>query len=137
MSTVETLKSEAKRLRSHFSKKNIQISNSQALEAIAAIHEHKDWNTAVAMHGAAYQGDSKSAAAELYTVPRATICITPEMTIDDVRKEVTWQIRNNPNLFRLRVDASVSDKQIQEAYRVADEIERKGFNVVVDTALNS
>ncbi|EKL8567169.1 glyoxalase superfamily protein [Pseudomonas aeruginosa] len=49
MQTVESLKSQAKRLRSHFSAQNIELNHSQALEAIAAIHGFKDWNTASAL----------------------------------------------------------------------------------------
>jgi hypothetical protein len=49
MITVETLKLQAKRLRNHIASKNLKISHSDSLEAIAAIHEYKDWNTASAM----------------------------------------------------------------------------------------
>lgn len=46
MTTIETLKSQAKRLRAHLFAKNIQLTHSQALEAVAAMHGHRDWNTA-------------------------------------------------------------------------------------------
>ncbi|EMM8808349.1 glyoxalase superfamily protein [Pseudomonas aeruginosa] len=49
MQTIESLKSQAKRLRTHFSAQNIELSHSQTLEAIAAIHGFKDWNTASAL----------------------------------------------------------------------------------------
>ncbi|HEK4046059.1 TPA: hypothetical protein SL338_003055 [Pseudomonas aeruginosa] len=49
MQTIESLKSQAKRLRTHFSALNIELSHSQALEAIAAVHGFKDWNTASAL----------------------------------------------------------------------------------------
>lgn len=140
MSKVEALKSEAKRLRNHFSKKNIQISNSQALEAIAAIHEHKDWNTAVAIEGAVSQSNSTSGSAEPISpqqekVRRSTICITPDMNIDDVREQVNLHLRSNPRCILLRVDASASLEQHREAYVVAREIEARGFAAEVDTAL--
>lgn len=48
MTTIESLKSQAKRLRAHLSAKNIQLTHSQALEAVAAMHGHRDWNTASA-----------------------------------------------------------------------------------------
>ncbi|MFV0455574.1 MAG: glyoxalase superfamily protein [Pseudomonas sp.] len=48
MPTIETLKTQAKLLRAHFSAQNIELGHSQALEAIAAIHGFKDWNTASA-----------------------------------------------------------------------------------------
>lgn len=142
MSKVEALKSEAKRLRNHFSKKNIQISNSQALEAIAAIHEHKDWNTAVAIGGAASQVNSTPGTAESSSPPpqeqarRSTVCVTPDMTIDDVREQVSLHLRSNPSCVVLRVDASASLEQHREAYMVSREIKARGFVAEVDTALD-
>jgi hypothetical protein len=51
MPTIETLKSQAKLLRNHFAKENNPLSHSQALEAIAAAHGFRDWNTASAASG--------------------------------------------------------------------------------------
>lgn len=48
MHTTEDLKSQAKRLRTHLVNQAVTLSHSQALEAIAAAHGHKDWNTASA-----------------------------------------------------------------------------------------
>lgn len=48
MTTIETLKSQAKRLRTHLSESNIPLTHSQVLEAVAVMHGHRDWNTAVA-----------------------------------------------------------------------------------------
>lgn len=48
MNTIETLKSQAKLLRNHFAAKDFPLTHSQALEAIAAVHGFKDWNTASA-----------------------------------------------------------------------------------------
>lgn len=48
MTTVETLKSQAKRLRTHLSESNIPLTHSQVLEAIAVMHGYRDWNTASA-----------------------------------------------------------------------------------------
>lgn len=58
MTKIETLKSQAKRLRTHLAAKNIPLSHSQALEAIAVMHGHRDWNTASAVakeHSASLQ----------------------------------------------------------------------------------
>jgi len=49
MTKIETLKSQAKRLRTHLATNNIPLSHSQALEAIAVMHGHRDWNTASAI----------------------------------------------------------------------------------------
>ncbi|KPY14368.1 hypothetical protein ALP73_200266 [Pseudomonas coronafaciens pv. garcae] len=48
MTTIETLKSQAKRLRAHLSESNIPLTHSQVLEAVAVMHGHRDWNTASA-----------------------------------------------------------------------------------------
>lgn len=49
MDTIKTLKSQARRLRSHLAEQHISLSHSQTLEAIAASHGFKDWNTACAL----------------------------------------------------------------------------------------
>lgn len=49
MTTIKTLKSQAKRLRTHLSESNIPLTHSQALEAVAVMHGHRDWNTASAV----------------------------------------------------------------------------------------
>ncbi|WPP02521.1 glyoxalase superfamily protein (plasmid) [Pseudomonas sp. HR96] len=51
MTTIETLKSQAKRLRAHLSESNIPLTHSQVLEAVAVMHGHRDWNTASAIAG--------------------------------------------------------------------------------------
>jgi hypothetical protein len=51
MTTIETLKSQAKRLRTHLSESNIPLTHSQVLEAVAVMHGHRDWNTASAAVG--------------------------------------------------------------------------------------
>ncbi len=48
MTTIETLKSQAKRLRTRLLASNIPLTHSQALEAVAAMHGHREWNTASA-----------------------------------------------------------------------------------------
>jgi hypothetical protein len=47
-SAVQALKSQAKGLRKHLADKGVEFTHSQALEAVAHSHGHKDWNTAVA-----------------------------------------------------------------------------------------
>lgn len=48
MTAIETLKSQAKRLRTHLSEIDISLTHSQVLEAVAVMHGHRDWNTASA-----------------------------------------------------------------------------------------
>jgi hypothetical protein len=48
MTMIETLKSQAKRLRTHLSEINVSLTHSQVLEAVAVMHGHRDWNTASA-----------------------------------------------------------------------------------------
>lgn len=125
MSTVENLKSQAKRLRNHLSALNIPLSHSQALEAIAVAHEYKDWNTA---------------SAKLQLIPASakptTICITADMSIDDVREEVSHCLRADPGFVLLRLDAATSGFQHRQAYEVAREIEARGVKAQVDSPLS-
>ncbi|ALN21800.1 MULTISPECIES: glyoxalase superfamily protein [Ectopseudomonas] len=48
MHNAEELKAQARRLRTHLKSNNIALSTSMSLEAVAAIHGYRDWNTAVA-----------------------------------------------------------------------------------------
>lgn len=47
-SAVRALKDQAKALRKHLGDRGVAFTHSQALEAVAHTHGHKDWNTAVA-----------------------------------------------------------------------------------------
>jgi hypothetical protein len=125
MSSIETLKSQAKRLRNHLTAKNLPLSHSQALEAIAAVHEYKDWNTAAA-----------KLQATLAPAKPTIICITADMSIDDVRAEVDECLRADPGYVRFRLDAAASGYQHREAYQVAREIEARGVKADVDSPLS-
>lgn len=59
------LKSQAKRLRKHLADHNLSLSHAQALEAVAAAHGFKDWNTA-------------SAAVQLAPAPEHQV-VTPDL----------------------------------------------------------
>lgn len=48
MHTTKSLKSQAKLLRAHLSSQGIELTHSQALEAVAASHAFKNWRTAEA-----------------------------------------------------------------------------------------
>lgn len=125
MTTIENLKSQAKRLRNNLAAKNIPLSHSQALEAIAAVHEYKDWNTASAKLQEALAPDKPM-----------TICITADMSIDDVRAEVSNCLRSDPGFVLLRLDAAASGFQHREAHEVSREIEARGVKVEVDSPLS-
>lgn len=125
MTTIENLKSQAKRLRNHLASQNIPLSHSQALEAIAAAHEYKDWNTA-----------SAKLQATLAPAKPTTICITADMSIDDVREEVNDYMRSDPGFVRLRLDAAASGFQHRDAYEVSREIEALGVRAEVDSPLS-
>lgn len=79
MTTIESLKSQAKRLRTHLAAQHLTVSHSQALEAIAAAHGFKDWNTASAMLPPSAQPESKSVSPELYPSLDAEVGRSPEM----------------------------------------------------------
>lgn len=48
MITRDDAKGQAKRLRSHLAARDLSLSHAQALEAVAATHGYRDWNTASA-----------------------------------------------------------------------------------------
>lgn len=48
MTTIESLKTQAKRLRSHLAGLGLPLTHSQALEAVAVSHGFRNWNTALA-----------------------------------------------------------------------------------------
>ncbi|MBH3459266.1 glyoxalase superfamily protein [Pseudomonas putida] len=57
MLTTAILKAQSKRLRAHLAKNDIVLTHSQGLEAVAALHGHRDWNTASAVLGKANYPD--------------------------------------------------------------------------------
>ena len=66
MPTASDLKAQAKRLRHHLAERQIQLTHSQALEAIAAAQGFRDWNTAAAQAGAAATPHPQVVTPELY-----------------------------------------------------------------------
>lgn len=57
MLTTAVLKAQSKRLRAHLAKSDIVLTHSQGLEAVAALHGHRDWNTASAILDKAHYPD--------------------------------------------------------------------------------
>lgn len=80
MSTVKLFKSQAKRLRVYLAAANISLSHSQSLEAIAALHGHKDWNTANAFL-------SKGISSQDESGTTAPMRVLPEMPLGTVREK--------------------------------------------------
>jgi hypothetical protein len=76
MPTIEALKTQAKLLRNHLAKQNNPLSHSQALEAIAAAHGFRDWNTA---------------SAASVTSAIATKTISPELYVELENKVQSFQ----------------------------------------------
>ncbi|WP_409286873.1 glyoxalase superfamily protein [Pseudomonas guariconensis] len=125
MASIELLKSQAKRLRSHLASLNIQLSYSAALEAVAAMHGHKDWNTIAAVFPTTL------------VEPRvATVCISAGMSAEDVMAEAQELLRGAPDCVCFRLDCEASGRQHREAHQVAREIELRGVKTVVDSPLS-
>lgn len=151
MQSIEQMKAAAKRLRSYFKSIDIPLSVAQSLEAVAAQHGFKDWNTAVASannnptwHSDAIAGGIAAAdSGKLTSLDEvkakwaiATVCVTADMTSDEVRAEVDDCLRAEPRTIRLRIDAAASGAQLREARNLAKEVEaNKGVRVEVDSPL--
>ncbi|MHC8403502.1 glyoxalase superfamily protein [Pseudomonas sp. MDT1-17] len=146
MQTIETMKADAKRLRSFFNSIDIPITASQSLEAVAVQRQFKNWNTAVAMSGkdnnfpewppAAVENLTRLGLNTINSLWAATtVCVTADMTPDTVRAEVEDCLRNEPKSIRLRLDAAASGTQLREARMIAAEVESRGVHVEVDCPL--
>lgn len=151
MQTIEQMKADAKRLRSFFKSIDIPLSVAQSLEAVSAQREFRDWNTAVATanKGTAWQssaiaeGLASADSGNLISLDqikakwaKATVCVTADMSSEEVREEIEESLRLDPQRICLRIDAAVSGTQLREARRIAREVEAaKGIEVYVDSPL--
>lgn len=125
MLTIETLKSHAKRLKSHLSAIDVPLTHSQALEAVAVMHGHRDWNTA-------------SAAAKHHATPLQAsqqphvLFVTCEESQAELREMADDMLRLKPSAIRFRVDANITIGQVRDARVVSREIEERGVKVEFD-----
>lgn len=128
MTTIETLKSHAKYLRTHLSAINIPLTHSQALEAVAVMHGHRDWNTAsaVACHQSAPPQEPEEP---------LVLCVTAEDSAAELRGLAEELLRLGPVAIRFRVDANITIAQVREARTVASEIEQRGVRVEFDVPM--
>ena len=125
MTTIESLKSQAKRLRTLLSANDIPFTHSQSLEAVAVMHGHRDWNTA-------------SAAANHQAAPPKeplVLCVTAEDSPTELRELAEKMLRLSPVAIRFRVDANITFGQVREARAVASEIELRGVRVEFDVPM--
>lgn len=128
MTSIEALKSQAKSLRTHLSAIKITLTHSQALEAVAAMHGYRDWNTASA------EVSQQSSAPQKPREP-VVLCVTAEDSPDGLRKKAELVLRREPDAIRFRVDANITVGQIQDARSVAGEIEDRGVRVEFDVPM--
>ena len=151
MQTIEQMKAEAKRLRSFLKSIDISLSVAQSLEAVAAQREFRDWNTAVAsankdtawQSNAIAEGLASADAGKLTSLDqikakwaKATVCVTADMSSEEVREEIENCLRHDPRRICLRIDAAASGTQLRELRRIAKELEAaKGIEVYVDSPL--
>lgn len=125
MTTIESLKSQAKRLRTHLSANDIPFTHSQSLEAVAVMHGHRDWNTASA------ETSHKAAPPQEPLV----LCVTGEDSPAELREAAEEMLRLSPAAIRFRVDANITIGQVRDARTVASEIELRGVRVEFDVPL--
>lgn len=151
MQTIEQMKADAKRLRSFFKSIDIPLSVAQSLEAVAAQREFRDWNTAVAtankdtawQSNAIAEGLASADAGNLTSLEqikakwaKATVCVTADMSSEEVMEEIENYLRLDPHKICLRIDAAASGTQLRDLRLIARELEtEKGIKVYVDSPL--
>ncbi|EPG8943916.1 glyoxalase superfamily protein [Pseudomonas aeruginosa] len=129
------LKAQAKRLRAYLDTLNIRLTHSQALEAIAAVHGFKDWNTAVAADDKATHTASGVDHSQLPGVGSARpvyVAVSEDHTEEMLRDEVLLALRDDPETLILRVDSSATVGHIMMANRIVGEFEGGSTRLVVD-----
>lgn len=151
MQTIEQMKADAKRLRSFCKSIDISISVAQSLEAVAAQREFRDWNTAVAaakkdsalQPNVIAEGLASADVGNLTSLDqikakwaKATVCVTADMSSDEVMEEIEDCLRIDPHKICLRIDAAVSGTKLRDLLRIARELgDTKGIEVYVDSPL--
>lgn len=151
MQTIEQMKAEAKRLRSFLNSIDIPLSLAQSLEAVAAQREFRDWNTAVATakkyiarrSNAIAEGTASADAGNLKSLDqikaewaKVTVCVTADMSSEEVMEEIENCLHLDPHKICLRIDAAASGTQLRDLRRIARELETaKGIEVYVDSPL--
>jgi hypothetical protein len=119
MTTIDTLKSQAKRLRAYLSANKTPFTHSQSLEAVAVMHGHRDWNTAAA------------ALSQMTALQKLEICISPETPLEDLRAAFKNLWRRAPDVIRVQLDAGVTGEQVELARMLASEFEQVGVKVEI------
>lgn len=126
MPTIEAFKSQAKRLRTHLSANNIPLTHSECLETVAAMHGHRNWNTALAM--------CTKAPEPLYESERSLLAfVAPETSPGELRADVQSLLRRAPTTIRFRLDTGITLEQARFARTIATEVEKVGIKVAFDS----
>lgn len=119
MSTIETFKMQAKRLCGHLSRQNMPITHSQSLEAVTAMHGHRDWNTALA------------------AMSRAPVISTPlllEVTRDSSPEYLNTSLQALLRLasvaIRFQMAPDLRVELAREAHIMVDQVERAGITAL-------
>lgn len=151
MLTIQALKAQAKRLRAHLETRNIHLSHSQALEAVAAAQGFRDWRTASGMLPAEEPGTPVAAAESQASTERrpsekTSLALVKAMlegevsTITDALADVIRsQIdpgapsARETNLRERQLDALEEPMRDDLLQQIAD-IERMGPPGIVDSA---
>ena len=121
MSTIETFKIQAKRLRAHLARHNMPVTHSQSLEAVAAIHGHRDWNTALA------------ALTRPPTIQAPLLLeVTQDSTPEHLHSSLQSLLRLAPEAIRFQLASNVSEEMVRVAQDLAAQIERAGTTVIFD-----
>ncbi|WP_153785210.1 glyoxalase superfamily protein [Pseudomonas sp. EMN2] len=118
MSTLESLKAQAKRLRNHLTRHNMPLTHSQSLEAVAALHGYRDWNTA------------HSALSRAPVIETALLLeVTQSSTADLLERDLQALLRMAPQAIRFQLEQGLSVELVRVAQALAAQVERVGINV--------
>lgn len=126
MTTIQSFESQAKRLRTHLAASHISLTHSQSLEAVATMHGHRDWNTAVG---------ALNRAAEVVSEPESplVVFVAPETNEEELRANVQNLLRLAPMAIRFRLDTGITFEQARFARSVATDTAQVGVLVEFDS----
>ncbi|WP_104963059.1 glyoxalase superfamily protein [Pseudomonas sp. XWY-1] len=124
MPKIETLKMQAKRLRVHLSSHNMPVTHSQSLEAVAAMHGHRNWNTAVAK------------LTRPLVQPPLRLEVTRDSTPENLHASLQALLRLAPDdVIRFQLAPNLSVELVHEAQIMADQVGRVGIPALIEESV--
>ena len=141
MLTTKSLKSQAKLLRAHLSTQGIELTHSQALEAVAASHAFKNWRTAEAVARQDHP-PSPHVSPELYmqlerkassrrALNAVPISISKDDDLEAIASLITAAARLDPEAIELRLDPDLNRSQLKQVVHYGTQAQESGAVVYI------